>query len=552
MDEPMPNVRPDGADQEERSASLGPDEWTTSLNQLRQSLESSFSEAASQAVREARNVVASLERQGTEVLKHLDERRRAALEEEQALLGRVSQIQADLEAVHTEIQQSREQAEREQRDILESARGRADRIVADAEARATESDERRRAAEEQEHQLLGRLAQLEANLESVEGEIRRTREQAEREAEEILESARRQVDEIISDAEARATELDERRDRAEQQEQQILARVASLESDLQAVEAEIGQTRQEAQHEADEVIEAARRRGDAIIADAEARAAEIIASARAQAAGGRGSSELGAGTGAGSRSDVYNRLRGLAARVGQLLQTPPPALATSASAPPRTESAQPIDTHDDEDVDAHPAPVVRLDSRARTETPAEYHEPVVHPAAQTAPYPTTETEGDARSYPEVEPPSSGHAEPDMDEEDEPVTEPALHPAPEAYPEPVHVQAVPPPPPPPAPSAEPEAEEAELEPAHAAGGPVTQTVIFQSVPNFQAALALERSLKAMPDVREVRVADFDERQLTFQVTHELGDGLARVLLSSRGSELQLVEARADRVELAFRS
>jgi hypothetical protein len=89
-------------------------------------------------------------------------------------------------------------------------------------------------------------------------------------------------------------------------------------------------------------------------------------------------------------------------------------------------------------------------------------------------------------------------------------------------------------------------------APASSGPLTQTVIFQSVPNFQAALALERSLKAMADVREVRVADFDERQLTFQVTHELGDQLARVLLAQRGSELQLVEARGDRIELAFRS
>ncbi len=87
---------------------------------------------------------------------------------------------------------------------------------------------------------------------------------------------------------------------------------------------------------------------------------------------------------------------------------------------------------------------------------------------------------------------------------------------------------------------------------APSGPVTQTVIFQSVPNFQAALALERSLKAMADVREVRVADFDERQLTFQVTHELGDQLARVLLAQRGSELQLIEARGDRIELAFRN
>jgi hypothetical protein len=84
------------------------------------------------------------------------------------------------------------------------------------------------------------------------------------------------------------------------------------------------------------------------------------------------------------------------------------------------------------------------------------------------------------------------------------------------------------------------------------GPVTQTLIFQAVPNFQAALALERSLKAMSEVREVRVADFDERQLTFQVTHELGTQLPRVLLTQRGSELELVDSRAERVEFVFRS
>ena len=76
--------------------------------------------------------------------------------------------------------------------------------------------------------------------------------------------------------------------------------------------------------------------------------------------------------------------------------------------------------------------------------------------------------------------------------------------------------------------------------------------FQAVPNFQAALALERSLKAMSEVREVRVADFDERQLTFQVTHELGDQLSRVLLTQRGSELELVDSRPERVEFVFRS
>ena len=91
-----------------------------------------------------------------------------------------------------------------------------------------------------------------------------------------------------------------------------------------------------------------------------------------------------------------------------------------------------------------------------------------------------------------------------------------------------------------------------EPVAGPTGTVTQTLIFQSVPNFQAALALERSLKAMSEVREVRVADFDERQLTFQVTHELGAQLPRVLLTQRAGELEFVEARPERVEFVFRS
>ena len=91
-----------------------------------------------------------------------------------------------------------------------------------------------------------------------------------------------------------------------------------------------------------------------------------------------------------------------------------------------------------------------------------------------------------------------------------------------------------------------------EPVAGPTGAVTQTLIFQSVPNFQAALALERSLKAMSEVREVRVADFDERQLTFQVTHELGAQLPRVLLTQRAGELEFVEARPERVEFVFRS
>jgi cell division septum initiation protein DivIVA len=93
---------------------------------------------------------------------------------------------------------------------------------------------------------------------------------------------------------------------------------------------------------------------------------------------------------------------------------------------------------------------------------------------------------------------------------------------------------------------------DAEPVAVPSGAVTQTLIFKAVPNFQAALSLERSVKAMSEVRDVRVADFHERQLTFQVTHELGAQLPRVLLTHRAGQLEFVEARPERVEFVFRS
>ena len=91
-------------------------------------------------------------------------------------------------------------------------------------------------------------------------------------------------------------------------------------------------------------------------------------------------------------------------------------------------------------------------------------------------------------------------------------------------------------------------------AREAGGeqaPV-QTLVFQAVPNFQSALALERALKGLPGVSDVRVADFDERQLTFQVTHDLGAGLTRNVLALRSHELDLVDSGRDRAEFVFRA
>jgi hypothetical protein len=172
---------------------------------------------------------------------------------------------------------------------------------------------------------------------------------------------------------------------------------------------------------------------------------------------------------------------------------------------------------------------------------------------------TTDAESETVSMPSS--PVSSESEPYHDAEPvymrrAPQTEPAIaYGEPEAELEPAPSSA----PVSPAPVAdaqdEPEEPAAAAADADAGAGPsgaVTQTIIFQAVPNFQAALALERSLKAMSEVREVRVADFDERQLTFQVTHELGAQLPRVLLSQRAGELEFVEAKPERVEFVFRS
>jgi hypothetical protein len=86
----------------------------------------------------------------------------------------------------------------------------------------------------------------------------------------------------------------------------------------------------------------------------------------------------------------------------------------------------------------------------------------------------------------------------------------------------------------------------------AGQAPVQTLVFQSVPNFQAALGLERALKGLPGVSDVRVADFDERQLTFQVTHDLGAGLTRTVLALRSHDLDLVDSGRDRAEFVFRA
>ena len=183
---------------------------------------------------------------------------------------------------------------------------------------------------------------------------------------------------------------------------------------------------------------------------------------------------------------------------------PPPEMMRSWSRAP--ESA-------DEDEDATDAPTISVPAAPAWPT----SRPAASPSAQDE-----DSQVFVRRVPQPEPDSvSDHLD-----QPEPEPEPAA-------------PAAPPTPPIPEPVAGPT-------------GAVTQTLIFQSVPNFQAALALERSLKAMSEVREVRVADFDERQLTFQVTHELGSRLPGVLLTQRAGELEFVDARPERVEFVFRS
>jgi hypothetical protein len=381
-----------------------------------------------------------------------------------------------------------------------------------------------------------------------------------------IDNARRQASEAVQAIEGRGrellAELEERRQAAAAEEAAAAERVANVLASIEAAEEELRATRAQADREAETTIAQARRRADAIVAEAEARAAEIIAEARVQAAGGAATS---AGVAVEGR-DVEGRLRGLSERVGKLLWSPGAAAAgaaagvagvaaagahgTTEAAPDtapteaeRTPDATLSDgAYDEDDSPTREVPAsaattdeyraveadAQPDEAATTSTPAasawppvEAHEEQSDTDVSAAPAPTGEDrDGQVLAGPEGEPERLA----DVDRAEEraaTVGEVSEAPAPETA-------------------------------ADESGGTVTQTVIFRSVPNFQAALSLERSLKAMSEVREVRVADFDDRQLTFQVTHELGGQLPRVLLTQRGDELELVEARSERVEFVFRS
>jgi hypothetical protein len=404
-----------------------------------------------------------------------------------------------------------------------------------------------------------------------------------------LDAARAQALQAVRSIEERGAELfsalDDERSALESERTAEQAardeRVAALQAEIDGVEAEIQEARAEAERDADATRAAARRRADTIIAEAEARAEAIIAEARERAVSGPVGSAAAAGEGQG---DVQGRLRGLSDRVGRLLSHPaaggvaagaaagvagvaaaagaPAAGAPAAPTPvapvtPATPPSPPTPSIEEEEelgpamevpdagleaeeraaqadqqsafaATPSPAPVVQLPSSGSSSWFKEELTEEESPAADEA---VTRTVPVA---PVWSPSNALRVEEEEEEEQaETIAPTSIHAAPSvareaAQPEPAAV--------------------AESAPT----GPVTQTLIFQAVPNFQAALALERSLKAMSEVREVRVADFDERQLTFQVTHELGGQLPRVLLTQRGSELELVDSRPERVEFVFRS
>jgi hypothetical protein len=481
-------------------ASLGEDEWSTELERLAAKLEAELRDVTESAVRESAATIRAFERRGLRLLQQVEERRREADDEQKAMLARTAEMQAHISALEKEIEEERRRAEDEAATMVSQANRRADSIVAQAETRSAEvtreAEERLRVADEQEREVMARVTDLRTNIATVESEIEEERGRAEAEAESILDEARH--------------------------------------------------------------------RAEAIVAEAEARAADMLAAAHNEAASRRAmpSGRRAAGTGTGAAGE--DRLRGLSARVGQLLETRTPGAAPEMPTPtaqvtPMAPPTPPIEEHHAEPEASN----IEIDEAPTVETRP------VEPAAQTWRVVTHDDDEDERptaaygdAEPEREPeyPARSYAEP---ETVRPATTPAHEDEPEA---PAEIHAV-------HPVADEDEEDSRPTAPHSiareeapadpvtpparpapvvASGPVSQTVIFQSVPNFQAAPALERSLKGMPDVREVRVADFDEKQLTFQVTHELGDQLARVLLDQRGSELQLVEARADRIELSFRT
>lgn len=488
VDEPRGDARPNDSGPAAQPASQFEAEWRDGLSRVMSALEAELGRAVDVARRQANDTVSGIERQGFELLTSFDQQRRAV----------------------------------------------------EAECAAAEE----------------RLAETRASIEAAQEEARQVRERAEHEAEQTVVSGRQRADAMIAEAE-------ERQKAAEAEWAAVQDQVAQTQADIAAVEEELRQSREDADREAQETIAAARRRAETIVARAEARADVIIAEAQAEAASRRSASAGRAGAATDARPALL-RFREMSERVGSLGSRFAPAGAAgaaaadaeapgSAVAPPIESTVRPAEIEDEPDE----PPAAEAEQVAEDDEPEEVAPTVEVRATPASRGPATPPDlmrswsraseaDDAADAPTISAPAAASSAQDED------AQVFVRRSPQ--PEPVsandHVDESEPEPEPAAPAAP--ATPPIPEPVAGPAGAVTQTLIFQSVPNFQAALALERSLKAMTEVREVQVADFDERQLTFRVTHELGSRLPGVLLTQRAGELEFVEARPERVEFVFRT
>ncbi|MDP8923893.1 MAG: hypothetical protein M3O34_13555 [Chloroflexota bacterium] len=367
---------------------------------------------------------------------------------------------------------------------------------------------RRAVAEAEMTELAARVEHLERRVGMAEEERRQAIEAAERATSELLARARRQADEIVGEAESRAAA------RHGEAEEAAAQRIADAEA------------------RAGEILEEARLRAEEI--EREAAEAERLGPTQS--------------TGIAEAVVVEDQLRGLAERINRLLQTTSEVAATEA-------------THQHADGEATPperAVVVPLRPRAN-EAPVGTTGDENFLGASSSEGGTSEHAASVADEPDLRPapaaalerervgsPAALRSEEAGREREGPLADEDVRWRDSAPSRPDG--AVEPPRPIPAPTSR------DVVPVNDedSAAPPAQTLVFQGVPNFQVALALERALKGLPGVHGVRVADFDERQLTFQVTHELGSGLAHEVLALRSHELELVESGREPDEFVFRA
>ncbi len=79
-----------------------------------------------------------------------------------------------------------------------------------------------------------------------------------------------------------------------------------------------------------------------------------------------------------------------------------------------------------------------------------------------------------------------------------------------------------------------------------------TVVFHGVRSFQTADALKRAVTAIDGVQAVRVVDFDDRRLTFTVSHTLGGFLSNTIAEQESIQADVLRDDRDRLELQVRS